>query len=158
MTTIQRTFGVAAPPAVVLEYLEDFGRTEQWDPGTVSTTRTDGDGPVAVGATWRNVSKIAGIQAELDYTLTERTDERVVFVGENIKGSASTADTIAARPAGTGSEIEYIAEIDLHGLARIGTPVLKAFFEKVGEEVVENLTSVFGAPDGSDGDPAAPAT
>lgn len=146
MTTISRTFTVGAPPAIVLDYLEDFSRTEEWDPGTVSTTRTDGDGPVRVGSTWRNVSKIAGLKAELNYTLTDRTEERVVFEGENVNGSATTSDTIVATPNGRGSEIAYTAQIDMHGLAKLGAPAIKLLFGKIGDEVVENLTAVFDDP------------
>lgn len=144
MPTIKRTFTVGVPPVVVLTYLEDFATTEQWDPGTVSTTRTDGDGPIEVGSTWRNVSKIAGIKAELDYTLTERTAERVVFAGENVNGSASTTDTLDVRPAGAGSEITYRADIEMHGIARLGAPALKLLFERIGDEVVENLSAALG--------------
>src|SRR5687768_8175715 len=41
---VERTFTVASSPEGVVEYLRDFARTEQWDPGTVSCTRLD-DGP-----------------------------------------------------------------------------------------------------------------
>lgn len=143
MTSVSRTFTVPAAPADVLDYLEDFARTEEWDPGTVRTTRTDGEGPIAVGAVWRNVSKILGREVELDYTLTERTADRVVFVGENIKGSATTSDVIIVKPDGTGSRIEYTAHVELHGISKVGTPAMKPMFNKLGDEVVENLTAVF---------------
>ena len=91
MTETTRTFSVTPPPEQVLEYLADFSHAEEWDPGTVSCTRQD-SGPVQVGSTWKNVSKFAGREVELTYTLRERSRDRVVFVGEN--DSATSTDTI----------------------------------------------------------------
>lgn len=80
MPTVERTFPVAPPPAEVIAYLKDFSNAEEWDPGTKSCTQTT-PGPVAVGTTWRNVSKIAGVKAELDYELRELTDDRLSSSG-----------------------------------------------------------------------------
>ena len=82
MTTVSRTFTVSPPPNVVIDYLKDFSNAEEWDPGTESCTRND-SGPVQVGSTWHNVSKIVGTTTELTYQLTELTDERIVFVVKN---------------------------------------------------------------------------
>ena len=72
MTTVSRTFDVRPQPAVVIDYLKDFGHAEEWDPGTESCTRQD-SGPVQVGSSWHNVSKIAGVTTELTYTLQPGT-------------------------------------------------------------------------------------
>ena len=82
MTNVSRTFDVRPQPAVVIDYLKDFGNAEQWDPGTESCTRQD-SGPVQVGSTWHNVSKIAGVTTELTYTLQQLTDDTIVLVGHN---------------------------------------------------------------------------
>ena len=55
---IQRTVETAAAPAAVFTYLSDFTTTNEWDPGTVRTTRISGDG--GVGTSYRNVSRFAG--------------------------------------------------------------------------------------------------
>ncbi len=78
MTTVNRTFDVQPQPSVVIDYLKDFSHAEEWDPGTESCTRTD-SGPVQVGSTWHNVSKIAGVSTELDYTLESLTDDTIVL-------------------------------------------------------------------------------
>ena len=66
MITVQREVAVARPLGAVFAYLADFRHTEQWDPGTVRTTRTD-DGPLRVGSTFHNVSTYRGRTTELDY-------------------------------------------------------------------------------------------
>ena len=140
MTTIERTFTVGAAPEAVLDYLKDFSRAEEWDPGTERCVRTD-DGPVGVGSTWQNESKIAGLSTELTYRLAELTDDRLVFVGGN--DSASTKDTITVRRSGAGSEITYRADIEIEGIAgKLAAPATKLVFEKIGRDTEHRLTEV----------------
>ncbi|HEY2878837.1 hypothetical protein [Nocardioides sp.] len=87
-----------------MDYLQDFATAEESDPGTEKCTRLDA-GPVRVGSTWHNTSKIAGVSTELIYELTERTDQRLVLVGNN--DTATSTDTITVMPEGTGSSITY---------------------------------------------------
>lgn len=139
MTEISRTFTVDPAPQVVLDYLKDFSHAEEWDPGTESCTRID-DGPVAVGSTWHNTSKIAGMSTELVYELTELTGERVQFRGSN--DTATTTDTITVVPHGDGSEITYVADIQMSGAAKIATPVVKLVFEKIGSDTEDDMIQV----------------
>ena len=136
MTTTSRTFTVTPSPDTVLSYLKDFANAEEWDPGTVSCTQST-PGPVAVGTQWNNVSKIAGNETELTYTLKELTDDKVVLVGENKQ--ATSVDTIEVRPHGAGSEITYTAELTMHGAAKLATPVMKLIFEKLGNDTENDM-------------------
>ncbi len=139
MTTTTRTFSVTPAPETVVNYLKDFANAEEWDPGTVSCTQI-GAGPVAVGTSWNNVSKIAGNETELVYTLEELTDDKIVLVGKNDQATAT--DTITVRPDGTGSEITYAAELEMHGAAKLLTPVMKLVFEKLGNDTEDDMVSV----------------
>ncbi len=154
MTTVTRTFQVKPEPAVVLDYLKDFTKAEEWDPGTESCERTDGAGPVTVGATFHNVSKIAGVSTELDYTLVELTDDTVVLVGKN--DTATSTDTITVKPSAGGSEVTYRADIEMKGVAKLATPIVKVIFEKVGvrhrgpdDRSAEQAGVVVTSPNGS---------
>jgi carbon monoxide dehydrogenase subunit G len=140
--TVERTFTVNVPPAVVLNYLRDFSTTEAWDPGTESCTRDD-DGPVAVGSSWHNVSKIAGLTTELTYRLAELSADHLVFVGEN--DTATSTDTITVRAAANGSEVTYHADIEMHGLAKLASPAIKVVFEKIGRDTAKQMTTVLNA-------------
>lgn len=139
MTVTTRTFTVTAAPDTVLEYLADFGNAEQWDPGTVSCTR-QGSGPVEVGSSWLNVSKFAGREVELTYTLRDRTAHRVMFVGKN--DSAISTDTIDVVAAGEGSSVTYTAHLEMHGIAKLATPIVKLVFEKLGNETQDQMSDV----------------
>ena len=139
MPSVTRSFAVRPAPTAVIDYLKDFANAEEWDPGTESCTRV-GEGPVAVGTRWHNVSKIAGVTTELDYELTELTDSRIVLVGRNDR--ATSTDTITVLPSGDGSEITYHADLDLHGLANLAAPAMKLVFEKLADDTEEQLTRV----------------
>ncbi|NGZ99852.1 hypothetical protein G5V59_04825 [Nocardioides sp. W3-2-3] len=75
MPTVERTITVPKPVSVVWDYLSDFTNTEEWDPPTVSTTRTSGDG--GVGTTYKNVSSMLGHETEVDYEVVRFEPEQV---------------------------------------------------------------------------------
>ena len=136
MITVSRTFTVAAEPAAVIDYLKDFSHAVEWDPGTQSCTRND-DGPIQVGASWHNVSKILGLKTELTYTLERLEPDTIVLVGRN--DTATSTDTITVRAAASGSELTYQAELEMHGVAKLTTPVMKLEFEKLANETEKQL-------------------
>jgi carbon monoxide dehydrogenase subunit G len=139
MSETSRTFTVTPPPSVVLDYLADFSRAVDWDPGTEKCERLD-SGPVSVGSRWHNTSKIAGRSVELTYTLKGRTPAQLVFVGEN--DSATSTDTIDVVPDGSGSRVTYTADVQMHGAAKLATPIIKLIFEKLGNETEDQMRRV----------------
>jgi carbon monoxide dehydrogenase subunit G len=139
MPTVSRTFSVNAPPDQVVAYLKDFANAEQWDPGTQRCTRID-SGPVAEGASWHNVSNIFGVTAELTYTLEKATDRTLVFVGKN--SSSTSTDTITVDASGAGSVLEYRADLEMHGAAKLLTPAMKLAFEKLAGDTEKQMTTV----------------
>jgi carbon monoxide dehydrogenase subunit G len=142
VVSVTRTFPVDKPVDVVIDYLKDFGHAVEWDPGTVSCTRTD-SGPIQVGATWHNVSKVFGRETELTYRLQALEAGHLVLVGEN--DTATSTDDITVTPTGGGSEITYHATIELHGAAKIAAPVVKLEFEHLANETETQLTRAIAA-------------
>lgn len=142
MVHVTRIFTVDRPTPAVLTYLADFGHADQWDPGTQTCTRID-DGPVAVGARWHNVSKILGKETDLEYTLEQIEDDRIVLVGRN--KTATSTDAITVRPTDGGSEITYDATVELHGIAKLGGPLLQLQFEKLGDRTVDGIREAVAA-------------
>ncbi len=142
MSTVSCTFAVVAPPEIVVPYLADFAHAEQWDPGTVRCVRVD-EGPVTVGSSWHNTSKIAGISTELKYVLEQLTEERVVLVGRN--DTATSTETIEIASNGAGSRITYTNEVRFNGVAKLATPFVKLVFEKLGNETERQMTQTLNA-------------
>lgn len=128
-----RTFAVAASPAAVVGYLMDFAHTRH--PAAV---RHD-SGPVTIGSSWRHESRIRGRTAELTYTLAELGPDRVVFVGRN--ENATSVEAITVRAASGGTEVTYRADLEIHGLAKLATPVLRNECERLGDETAARLTA-----------------
>ena len=93
---VERTFSVAQPVEIVFDYLADFTHTNDWDPGTVETRRTSGDG--GVGTTYANTSEFMGRKTELTYeTITFERPRRLQFRGTN--ESATATDTMTFAPS-----------------------------------------------------------
>jgi len=139
MPSVQRTVTVTPPPTEDIDYLKDSANATEWDPGTRSCTQ-NGSGPVEVGTTWHNVSKVAGLTTELEYELTELTGQRLVHVRSN--QGATPADTLSVMPSGGGSEITYRADLDMHGIAALAAPAMKLVFERLADETEEQLRAV----------------
>jgi carbon monoxide dehydrogenase subunit G len=136
MIVVERTFTVSAAPGPVLAYLKDFGNAVHWDPAAQAITRADA-GPLAPGANWHHVRKIMGVTAELTYTLIEATADRLVLHGRS--EGATSLDTVTVRPVPEGTEVHYRVELEMHGLAKLATPVIKVEFEKLGTESAAGL-------------------
>jgi carbon monoxide dehydrogenase subunit G len=145
VSSVSRTFTVDVPPDVVVPYLADFTHAEAWDPGTVRCVRND-DGPVRIGSSWHNTSKIVGLSAELTYTLQELTGNRIVLVGTN--KTATSTETIEVNPSGAGSSITYTNDLEFNGVARLVTPLAKVIFERLGNDVERQLVETLNALSG----------
>ena len=144
MPTVSRTFDVQRSPEAVVAYLTDFANAEQWDPGTERCVRND-SGPVQVGASWHNTSKIAGVSTELTFTLEQLGDEQIVFVGRN--DTATSTETIDISADGTGSTITYTNDLQFDGAAKLAAPISKVVFEKLGNDTEKQLVEVLNALD-----------
>ena len=129
---IQRTVETAAAPGLVFAYLSDFTTTTEWDPGTVTTERVEGDG--GVGTVYRNVSEFNGKKSELRYEVVEHVPERrFALHGE---GKGATADDVMefSPTAAGGTSVTYTADIRLKGLLKVAEPFLGGAFKKLGDE------------------------
>lgn len=143
MIVIEREVLVATDPERAFDYLADFRTTEQWDPGTVRTTRVAGSG--GVGTTYHNTSRFNGRETELTYVVQEwARPDRVVLRGENRTIVAHDAMTFHAESHLT--RVTYRAEFQLKGLARLAEPFLRRSFDRLGDAAEEGLRNALGRP------------
>ena len=137
MITVVRTVRTAAAIDVVWPYLSDFTNAEQWDPATVSCTRTDA-GPVDVGATYQNVSRFRGRTTTLEYTVeTFDPPHHFVLIGRN--KSVSSRDDMTLSSVDAGTELVYTARFSFSGLARLAEPLLKGALTKLADDTAVSL-------------------
>ena len=134
---IVRTVTVDRPVERVFAYLSDFTTTNEWDPGTVRTTRQAGDG--GVGTQYHNVSEFMGRQTELTYVVLEVSPTEVFRLrGENKTLVAHDTMTFVPTPDG-GTTVTYRAQFDLKGLAKLSAPFLAPAFKRLGDEAEDGL-------------------
>ena len=139
---VERTFTVSTPIETVFDYLADFTHTNEWDPGTVETRRTSGDG--GVGTVYANTSEFMGRKTDLTYeTLAHDRPTKLQFRGKN--KSATATDTLTFSPAagGTSTQVHYRADFEFGLLISLVAPlVVKPKLAKLADETVEKLSKV----------------
>lgn len=139
---ISRTVTAQKPIDRVFAYLSDFTTTTEWDPGTVVTTRAEGDG--GPGTRYRNVSRFLGRQTELTYVVEQLEPGRMVRLrGEN--GSVVAVDTMTFTPAPPGgTTVTYRARFTFKGMTRLAAPLLTPAFRRLGDEAERGLQQALG--------------
>lgn len=146
MSSVSRTVRTAADPQVVFDYLVDFTTTEQWDPATVTTQRLSGDG--GLGTRYHHVSRFMGRETELEYTVVD-VDPGTLLRLRGVNDTVTATDTMRVTPDGTGSVVEYTAEFEWHGVAKVAAPLLAPALKKLGDDaergLQENLDKLPGA-------------
>ena len=141
MVHVERSFEVLPSVEEVVGYLKDFAHAEAWDPGTVHCTREGADGPVQVGTTWHNVSKVRGKETKLSYRLERFESNRLTFVGTN-KTATSNDDMTFEPVANGGTRITYKSDITFNGIFRLADPFMRKEFEGLGDQTVEKMSGV----------------
>jgi uncharacterized protein YndB with AHSA1/START domain len=134
--TLQRTVRVDKPLDRVYDYLVDFENSEDWDAGTVRTTRTHGDG--GVGTTYKNVSRFLGMETTLTYIVVALERSRTIALrGEN--KSVITQDTMRLTGDDAHTEVLYTAEFEFLGWAKYLEPLLTLPLKRVGDDAEDSL-------------------
>jgi dehydrogenase/reductase SDR family protein 12 len=125
------------PIEEAFDYLADFSRTAEWDPGVVEARRIT-PGPVRVGTRFRVVVSILGTRIPLEYRITEmERPSRLVLTGGNASVDSVDEVTFVARPGGT--RVSYEARLELLGLRRIAEPLLDLTLPHIGRLAVRGL-------------------
>ncbi|MEO6144510.1 MAG: SRPBCC family protein [Dermatophilaceae bacterium] len=128
---VRRIVTVEKPMDRVFAYLSDFTTTTEWDPGTVITVRTSGDG--GFGTEYLNTSTFAGRQTQLTYVVEDLVPNlHIALRGEN--KTLIAHDTMTFRAAGNGTEVTYTADFTFKGMTRFLAPLLKPAFKRLGDQ------------------------
>lgn len=141
---VERTFTVSKPIEDVFAYLSDFTNTEEWDPGTVSTTRTSGDG--GLGTTYANRSQFVGREVELAYE-TIGYDPPMFFACRGTNKTATATDSMTFTRDGDRTQINYRADFDFRGVVKLLAPlVVKPKLDALADETIEQIRTTLEGP------------
>lgn len=135
MPTLHRTIETHTPTDRVFAYLADFSNATEWDSGTVSCERVSGDG--GPGTVYRNVSRFMGREVELDYTVEQVEPPVIALVGR--QGGTTSRDTITVTPSGSGTRVEYRADFEFTGPARLLGPLMRIPLTRLADETERTL-------------------
>ncbi len=132
-------------PEEAFDYLAEFSRAEEWDPGVARAERLDA-GPLRVGSAFRLWVRVGRRTAPLEYRVSDfDPPRRVVLAGENAWVRSVDTVTVAAEPGG-GAQLHYHAELVPRGLARLATPLVGPAFRRVGNRGIAGLRRALAAP------------
>ncbi len=134
---VERTFEVDRPIEEVFDYVADFENTNEWDPGTVETRRTAGDG--GLGTTYANRSTFLGRTVELEYE-TVRHDRPTHVTCRGRNRSSTATDDLTLTAVGDRTRVHYRATFAFHGLVRFVAPlVVRPRLDGLADETVAQL-------------------
>ncbi|MEP7194282.1 MAG: SRPBCC family protein [Actinomycetota bacterium] len=140
---LRRTVTVQKPLEDVFAYLSDFTTTTEWDPGTVETVRTAGNG--SVGTEYQNTSTFAGRETRLTYVVQDLVpNRRIALRGENktvIAQDTMTFRKVGNDPAASQTEVTYTADFTFKGLTRFIAPLMKPAFTRLGDEAESGMVA-----------------
>ena len=143
MTRITEHIETPLEPEAAFAFIADFANAMHWDPGTVTSERID-DGPVGLGARYRLGVRLGGRVAPMEYRIsTFQPPHRVVLVGEG--SGVSAVDEIRFEPSGSGTRIDYTADIRLGGVLRLVQPFLGRAFAKLGRDALAGMQRALDA-------------
>lgn len=150
MTRLQERIETSLPIEVAFAYVADFANSQTWDPGVASAERVDG-GPVGLGARFRLAVRIGPRLAPMEYRITAfEPPDRVVLAGT---GSGVTAiDEIRFSRMGTGTSIDYVADIELRGWLRLIRPFAGGAFRRIARDAADGMERTLAAKSAATGD------
>lgn len=139
MTRLHETLETALPVDDAFAFVADFANARHWDPGVATSERID-DGPLGVGARYRLGVRMRGRVAPMEYRITAfDAPRRVVLVGEGSNVTAVDEILFAPRADGTGTRIEYLADIRLGGWMRLLAPFAGGAFRALADNAVNGM-------------------
>jgi carbon monoxide dehydrogenase subunit G len=139
LTKLHETIETSLPIEETFAFIADFANSSRWDPGVATSERIDA-GPVGLGARYRLGVRMRGRVAPMEYRITTyEPPTRVVLTGEGSGISAVDEISFAPRADGTGTAIDYTADIRLGGWMRLIQPFVGGTFEKIAKDALGGM-------------------
>jgi len=128
---------IPIPIEDAFDYLADFSRTAEWDPGVCEAERIT-RGEVRLGSRFRVCVCFLGLRMPLEYRITEfERPSRLVLCGGDSSLRSIDEITFVSRPGGT--RVTYEARLELAGIRRLADPFLDLLFQRIGRLAVRGL-------------------
>jgi carbon monoxide dehydrogenase subunit G len=137
MARYAMTVRTPLPPAEAFAYMSDLSNFDEWDPGVSRAEQVAGSGPAkgaeyeldASGSTLRYVVEHFDPPTKVRATASNRFITSVDTI------------TVEADDPGAGSLVTYDADLTLNGPLRLGDPLLKLAFDRIGDRAAKGLVA-----------------
>jgi len=134
---------LAVPIETAFDYLADFSRAAEWDPGVIEAERIT-KGKLRVGSRFHLLVNFLGRRIPLEYRLdVYERPSRLVFKCEEASVSSIDEITFVARGQG-GTRVTYDARLELVGLLRVADPMLNFVFQHMGRVAIRGIGRQLG--------------
>lgn len=135
---VERTLDVAASPEAAFDYVADFSRAQEWDPGIPSARRLD-DGPIGIGSRFELLSRFGNTEQLIAYEVTGfDPPSSVTFVGDGKNFNGTDTISFAPNEAG-GTRVTYVADLGLKGVAALVLPFIRGRLDAMSDDAVAGL-------------------
>jgi uncharacterized protein YndB with AHSA1/START domain len=125
------------PIEEAFDYLADFSRTAEWDPGVCDARRLT-RGEIRLGSRFEVTVSFLGRRVPLEYRITEfERPSRLVLTGGDSSLRSIDEITFVSRRGGT--RVTYEACLELVGIRRLADPALDLLFQRAGRLAVRGL-------------------
>jgi dehydrogenase/reductase SDR family protein 12 len=142
VTRLSAATTVAAPVARAFELAADFTRLAEWDPNVAHSALSSG-APLEQGAVIDVGARFLGATARLRYELTAVDAPRFVeYVGRG--RTVTTTDRIVFSNTGSGTRIEFTADIGFHGYGMLLKPVVVLVSRRQARAALAGLAARLG--------------
>lgn len=143
MTRLHEQIHTTLPVELAFAYIADFSNSQEWDPGVASAERI-GSGPVGPDARYRLDVRLGARVAPMEYRiLVFEPPGRVVLVGSG--SGVAAVDEIRFESVGTGTRIDYVADIRLGGSLRFIQPFLGGAFKRLARDAADGMERTLAA-------------
>ena len=143
MTRLRESIDTPLPIDDAFAFVADFANAAHWDPGVATSERLAG-GPAALGTRYRLGIRMRGRVVPMEYRITSvEPPRRVVLAGEG--SNVSAVDEIRFEPSGSGTRIDYTADIRLGGWMRLVAPFAGGAFRKIARDALTGMRATLEA-------------
>lgn len=143
MAQLLVTLDVPGDPKAVFDYLSDFSKTEEWDPGVLSAERLD-KGKLGLSSRFRVVASFLGTSSAFTYRIT-KYERPYRFRIEGSNGWVVSEDDVTITPVAGGARVTYDAQVRLPFYLRMLDPLLQVAFQWTGRASVAGLRDTLTA-------------
>lgn len=125
------------PIGDAFDYLAEFSRAAEWDPGVVAGRQLTPD-PIGVGTRFEVIVSFLGRRIPMEYEITRfERPHRLILEGGD--GAIRSIDELTFAPRGDGTRVTYEARLELPLLLRWADPLLHAAFQRIGASAARGL-------------------